>query len=70
MRELEAQRALEGLSKKEAKRLAAESVRPRSQELAEQVSATLAASGRYAKVEPVNGYINVYFDANAVAIRV
>lgn len=68
-RELEAQGALEGLSKKEAKRLTAEAVRGRPQALAEQVAESLRATGRFANVEAVNGYINIYFDANAVASR-
>jgi arginyl-tRNA synthetase len=69
MRELEEQGALAELSKKEAKRLAAEAVRSRSQTLAEEVAARLRGSGRFARIEAVNGYINLYFDGNAVARR-
>ena len=69
MRDLETTGALAELSKKDAKRLAAEAVRTRAQELAIQVAATLEATGRFARVEAVNGFINIYFDANAIARR-
>ncbi len=69
MRELADRGALEGLAKKEAKRLAAETVRGRAQELAMEVAGLLERGGRFARVEAVNGYINLYFDANAVASR-
>lgn len=83
MAELERAGKLEGLSKKEAKKLAADATRARAQELAEQVAAKLndrswlmSESGTdappaptFAKVEAVNGYINISFDANAVASR-
>src|SRR5579884_168439 len=68
-RELAAAGALEGLSKKEAKRRAAEAVRGRVQELAAQIAARVAAGDGFAKVEAVNGYVNIYFNANAVAAR-
>jgi arginyl-tRNA synthetase len=69
-RDLEASGQLEGLSKKEVKRLAADAVRGKAQELAEQIAATVMTSGNgFARVEAVNGYINVYFDANVVAAR-
>ena len=69
-RELAAAGALDGLSKKEAKRLAAESVRGKAQELAEQIAARVAAAGNgFAGVAASNGYVNISFDANAVAAR-
>ena len=68
MRELEAAGEFVGLSKKEAKRRAADTVRGRSQELAEQVADRVRSNG-FARVEAVNGYVNVYFDPNAVAAR-
>lgn len=61
---------LDGLSKKEAKRLAAEIVPGRRQELAEAIAARVETAGNgLARVEAINGYVNVYFDANAVAAR-
>jgi arginyl-tRNA synthetase len=72
MRDLAAAGELEGLSKKEAKRRAADGVRGRAQELAEQVADRVAAGAGgdgFARVEAVNGYVNVYFDPNAVAAR-
>ncbi len=81
-RELEAAGALEGLSKKEAKRRAAETVQDRAHELAEAIAGRMrSGAGRapgtpattgtngFDRVEAVNGYINIYFDANAVASR-
>ncbi|MGH2558432.1 MAG: arginine--tRNA ligase [Thermomicrobiales bacterium] len=68
-RELEVSGALDGLPKKEAKRLASEASRERAQALAEQVAAKVQAQPGVARVEAVNGFINVYFDANAVAAR-
>jgi len=71
MAELEAGGKLEGLSKKEAKRLAAEGTRAKAQSLAQEVVARLSTRPGLAlsKIEAVNGYINVYFDANTVASR-
>ena len=71
MTELDAAGKLEGLSKKEAKKLAAEPTRERAQSLAREVAARLSGYPGMArsKIEAVNGYINVYFDANAVASR-
>jgi arginyl-tRNA synthetase len=66
-KELEASGALEGLSKKDAKKLVNAQVGARAQELAEQVAANIRASGRFATVEAVNGYINLSYDANAMA---
>lgn len=68
-RELEASSELEGLSKKEIKRKVNERINDRAVALADQLAATLAASGRFAKVESTNGYINIYYDANVVAAR-
>ena len=68
-RELEASGQLEGLSKKEAKALAAGAVRERVPVLAEQIAARVAAAGNplFATVEAVNGYVNIAFNSNAVA---
>src|ERR671917_2426165 len=68
-RELEASGQLEGLSKKEAKALAAGAVRERVPVLAEQIAARVAAAGNplFAAVEAINGYVNIAFDSNAVA---
>jgi arginyl-tRNA synthetase len=68
MAELEAAGALEGLSKKEAKRLAADKVRERVATLAGDVAERVGRNG-FARVEAVNGYVNISFDANAVAAR-
>lgn len=69
--ELRAAGRLDGLSKKEAKRLVAESVREKTQGLAEQIVQEIerSAKGSFARVEAVNGYVNVYINANAVAAR-
>lgn len=69
MRELEQTGALQGLSKKEAKQKAGENGRGKAQALAEQVAQRVRTQPGIANVEAVNGYINVYFDANAVAAR-
>lgn len=69
LRELEASGELEGLSKKEAKQKASGAARQRALALSEAVAAQLTAEGAFAKVEAVNGYINITFDANAVAAR-
>lgn len=66
-RELAAAGELEGLSKKESKQRVNELVGPRAQELAGQVATTMAATGRFAQVEAVNGYINITYNANTVA---
>jgi arginyl-tRNA synthetase len=65
--ELDASGELEGLSKKEAKKRVNELVGPRAQELAAQVAAKIAETGRFAAVEAVNGYINITYNANTVA---
>jgi len=68
-RELEASGQLAGLSKKEAKALAAGAVRERVPVLAEQIAERVAAAGNslFASVEAVNGYVNIAFNGNAVA---
>jgi arginyl-tRNA synthetase len=68
MADLQAAGELEGLSKKEAKRLAADKVRERVATLAGEVAERVGRNG-FARVEAVNGYVNISFDANAVAAR-
>ena len=70
LRDLEATGELEGLSKKDAKKKAAGPARDRALTLATEVAAAVAAEGGFASVDAANGYINVTFDANAVAKRV
>lgn len=67
MAELEASGKLEGLSKKQAKQLAGSATREMAQSLAEEIAGKVAASNNFAKVEAANGFINIYFDANAIA---
>ena len=67
MAELEQAGKLEGLSKKEAKQLAGAATREMAQALATEVAEKVGASNGFRKVEAVNGFINVYFDANAIA---
>lgn len=69
LRELETSGALEGLSKKEAKQKSSGAARQRALALSEAVAAQLTAEGTFAKVEAVNGFINITFDANTVAAR-
>lgn len=71
MTELEKAGKLDGLSKKEAKKLAGERTRDKAQSLAESVAARLPSQPGLAnsRIEAVNGYINISFDANAVASR-
>ena len=66
-RELAASGELEGKSKKDIKNLISERARRRAQEIAESIAAELRADGRFARVEATNGYVNLTFDANAVA---
>jgi arginyl-tRNA synthetase len=66
--ELEASGALEGLSKKETKKLVNARVSERAQELAETVAEHIRASGRFPTVEAANGYINISYDAQAMTI--
>ena len=68
-RELEASGELEGLSRKEAKQRVNELVGPKSQEIAEQIAAGITATGRFATVEAVNGYVNITYNANTMAAR-
>lgn len=93
--ELDASGQLDGLSKKEAKKLAADATRAKAQELAEALAARLGAGAEdhsvlnpqssvrssslapspqppapsFARVEAANGFVNISFDANAVATR-
>lgn len=68
-KQLDADGALEGLSKKESKKLVNERVGTVSQDLAEKLAAHVLASGRFASVEAVNGYINIGYDADATTNR-
>lgn len=68
-KQLEAEGALEGLSKKESKKLLNQRVGAASQELAEKLAAHISATGRFASVEAVNGYINIGYDADATTNR-
>lgn len=68
-KQLVAEGALEGLSKKETKRLVNERVGAASQELAEKLAAHISSSNRFANVEAVNGYINIAYDADATTNR-
>jgi arginyl-tRNA synthetase len=68
-RELTANGELDGLSRKEAKRKVNEHVAARSQALARDVAARIVATGRFASVDAVNGYINVSYDGNTVAAK-
>ncbi len=65
--ELEASGALEGLGKKQVKKLVGERVNERAQALAVQMADHIRDSGRFATVEAVNGYINISYDAASVA---
>ena len=67
--ELEAAGELEGLSKKEIKRKVNERVNDRAVALADQLAAALTATGRFAKVESANGYINLFYNANEIAAQ-
>ncbi|GBD17690.1 Arginine--tRNA ligase [bacterium HR27] len=59
-----------GLSKKEAKRLVQERVRERAQAIAEQLASWLTAHGDFARVEAVNGYLNIVYDTGRFANEV
>lgn len=65
-KELEASGALEGLSKKETKKLVNAKVGDRAQELASTVAEHIRGTGRFASVEAANGYINISYDAPAM----
>ncbi len=60
---------LDGLSKKEAKRLTSERARSLAQTLAEDVASQLLATKQFSTVEAANGFINLTFDSNTVASR-
>jgi arginyl-tRNA synthetase len=60
----------EGLSKKELRKRQQERVKERAQEIAALIAARLADRPEYARVEAVNGYLNLYFDTNRVANEV
>jgi arginyl-tRNA synthetase len=65
--EAELQPQLAELPKKEAKRLLQERVRERAQAIAEQIAAQLLNRNGFARVEAVNGYVNVIFDSSHYA---
>lgn len=69
LKELEAQGALEGLSKKEAKQKSSGAAREKALALSAAVAARIEAEGSFKTVAAVNGYINITFDENAVAAR-
>ena len=66
MARLEKEGKLEGLSKKEAKALAADEVKQRVGELSQKIVKRLSTE-EFATVEAVNGYINISLDPNTVA---
>jgi arginyl-tRNA synthetase len=67
MADLEKAGKLEGLSKKEAKNLAGAATREMSASIAQGIADHMTATGTFAKVEAANGFVNVYFDASAIA---
>ncbi|MEZ4498747.1 MAG: arginine--tRNA ligase [Thermomicrobiales bacterium] len=58
---------LEGKSKKEIRKLTSDRARTLSQEIAESIATHLRQLDVYAAVEAANGYVNITFDANAIA---
>ncbi|MCO5229350.1 MAG: arginine--tRNA ligase [Thermomicrobiales bacterium] len=68
-RQLDAEGVLEGLSKKESKKLVNDRVGAASQDLAEKLADHVRNTGRFATVEAVNGYINVSYDVDATTNR-
>ncbi|MEX2314286.1 MAG: arginine--tRNA ligase, partial [Thermomicrobiales bacterium] len=60
----------ESLSKQERKAIHQNRMREKAAELAEQIATALRERPEYARVEAVNGYINIYFDTNQVANHV
>jgi len=66
-RELATTGELDGLSRKEVKGRVNELVGPKAQELAEQVAAIMDPDNRFAKVEAVNGFVNIAYNASRVA---
>lgn len=59
-----------GLSKKEAKRIVQARVRERAQAIAEQLASWLSTHGDFARVEAVNGYVNIVYDTGRFANEV
>lgn len=68
-KQLDAEGALEGLAKKEAKKLVNERMGAASQDVAEKLASHIRATGRFATVDAVNGYINIGYDADATTNR-
>lgn len=66
----ELEKATVGLSKKEARNLVQERVRERAQQIAEQLADWLRKRSDFARVEAVNGYLNIIYDANRFANEV
>jgi arginyl-tRNA synthetase len=60
----------EELSKKERRQLQQIRVREKAQEIAEQIAAPLRERPEFARVEAINGYVNLFFDTNRVANEV
>lgn len=66
----ELEKATVGLSKKEARNLVQERVRERAQQIAEQLADWLRKRSDFARVEAVNGYLNIIYNANRFANEV
>lgn len=66
----ELERVTVGLPKKEAKRVVQERVRERAQAIAEELATWLRAHDTFARVEAVNGYLNVVYDTERFANEV
>jgi arginyl-tRNA synthetase len=66
-RELEASGQLDGLSKKEARKLTSDLARERAIALANQIATFVRDTGKFVSVDAVNGYVNISFDPNVVA---
>ncbi len=58
-----------GLDKKEAKARAAGITNAKAQEIAERLAARLLADGAVDRVEAINGFVNIYFDAASAALQ-
>lgn len=67
LKQLRASGALEGLSKKDAKKAVAEASRDQAQVLATVVADRLREAGGFSSAEAVNGFLNIGFNANAMA---
>jgi arginyl-tRNA synthetase len=61
--------ATAGLDKKEAKVKAAGITNAKAQEIAERLAERLLADGAADRVEAVNGFVNIYFDASSAALQ-